>query len=92
MKNVLFNHLFSLLSPMKPKEILVFFYCIKYKFFSITSAIDIYFKIFHLFNLEYPPEACIVWLFIKKYFYLLNTKFDKSHPTTGQILLDLTKK
>ncbi|CAI6376164.1 unnamed protein product [Macrosiphum euphorbiae] len=69
-----------------------FFDCIKYKFFSIISAIDICFKIFHLFNLEYPPEACIAWLFIQKYFYCLNTKFDKSHPMLGRILLDLTKK
>lgn len=84
--------IFIIGTPMKPKEILVFFDCIKYKFFSIISAIDICFKIFHLFNLEYPPEACIVWLFIQKYFYCLNTKFDKSHPMIGQILLDLTKK
>lgn len=78
-------------TPTKPKEILVFFDCIKYKLFSIISAIDICFKIFHLFNLEYPPEAYIVWLFIQKYFYYLNTKFDKSHHMLGQILLDLTK-
>jgi len=74
----------------KPKEIFVFFDCIKYKLFSIISAIDICFKIFHLFNLEYPPEAYIVWLFIQKYFYCLNTKFDKSHHMLGQILLDLS--
>ncbi|CAI6354025.1 unnamed protein product [Macrosiphum euphorbiae] len=74
----------------KPKEILVFFDSIKYKLFSIISAIDICFKIFHLFNLEYPPEAYIVWLFIQKYFYSLNTKFDKSHHMLGQILLDLS--
>lgn len=37
-------------TPVKPKEIFIFFDCIKYKLFSITSAVDTCFKIFHLFN------------------------------------------
>lgn len=68
-------------TPSKPKETIVFFDCIKLKLFSISSAIDVCFKIFHIFNLEYPPQSSIVWLFIQKYFYVLNTKYDKAyHP------------
>lgn len=76
-------------SPMHPREIIVFFDCIKYKVFSILHAIDVCFKLIHLFNLEYPTESSIVWLFIQKYFYNLNTKFDKPCHTLGQILSDL---
>ncbi|XP_029346278.1 uncharacterized protein LOC115034241 isoform X2 [Acyrthosiphon pisum] len=76
-------------TPSKPKEIIVFFDCIKFKLFSISSAIDVCFKIVHIFNLEYPPQSSIVWLFIQKYFYVLNTKYDKACHTLGQILSDL---
>lgn len=50
------------------KKFLFFFDCIKYKLFSVISAIDICFKIFHLFNLEYPPEAYIVLTLYSKIF------------------------
>lgn len=76
-------------TPPKPKEIIVFFDCIKYKLFSIASAIDVCFKIFHIFNLEYPIQSSIVWHFIQKYFYMINTNYDKAYHTLGQILSDL---
>lgn len=76
-------------TTFKPKEIIIFFDCIKYKMFSFISAIDICFKIFHIFNLEYPVESYTVWLFIQKYFYDINTKYDKACHTLGQILSDL---
>lgn len=79
-------------TPTNPKEIIVFFDCIKYKLFTILSAVDVCFKLFHLFNLEYPCESCVVWLFIQKYFYSLTTNFDKSFHTLGQILSDLNSK
>lgn len=60
-------------TSVNPKEIFIFFDCLKYKLFSITSAVDICFKIFHLFNLEYPVQSSIVWLFIQKYFYAITT-------------------
>lgn len=78
-------------TPMYPRETVVFFDSIKYKVFSILNAIDVCFKLIHLFNLEYPIESSIVWLFIQKYFYNLNTKFDKPYHTLGQILSDLRK-
>jgi len=78
-------------TPVNPKEIVVFFDSIKYKMFSILNAIDVCFKLFHLFNLEYPTESCYVWLFKQKMFYNINTKFDTPCHTLGQILSDLTK-
>lgn len=78
-------------TPVNPKEIVIFFDSIKYKVFSILNAIDVCFKLFHLFNLEYPTESCYVWLFIQKLFYNINTKFDTPCHTLGQILSDLSK-
>ena len=61
---------------MAPKEILIFFDKIKYKFTSIVKAVDICFKIYQVFNLEYPPAAFVVWSFIQSYFYKITTKFN----------------
>jgi len=48
-------------TPLQPKEIVVYFDTIKYKVFTMLRAIDVCFKIIHLFNLEYPVESCAVW-------------------------------
>ncbi|XP_050063977.1 uncharacterized protein LOC126552899 [Aphis gossypii] len=58
-------------TPLNHKEIIVYFDSIKYRMFNILSAIDICFKIFHLFNLEYPPASSIVWTFIQNIFTVL---------------------
>lgn len=76
-------------TPLQPKEIIVYFDTIKYKVFTVLRAIDVCFKIIHLFNLEYPVESCAVWLFIQKYLYNIKTKFDKSHPNLNQLIFDL---
>lgn len=51
-----------------PKQILVYFDNIKYKMFSAIKAFDICFKIFHVFNIEYPIESSDVWLFTQFFF------------------------
>jgi len=76
-------------TPNNPQEIIVYFDSIKYKVFSILHAIDVTFKLFHLFNLEYPPQSVLVWLFIQKFFFSINTKFDVPCHTLGQIISDL---
>lgn len=76
-------------TPINPQEILIFFDCIKYKLFSLKTAVDTCFKIIHLFNLQYPVQSSNVWLFIQKFFYSLTTKYDKPYHNLGQILSDL---
>ena len=50
-------------------EIYIYFDQIKYGFKLFTRAVDIVFKIFHLFNLKYP-EACLTfWTFVEKFFF-----------------------
>lgn len=73
-------------SVTHPEEILVYFDGIKFKFFSILQAIDTCFKIFHLFNLEYPAASSLVWQFIQKYFYKMNLISDKNHPSITYLI------
>jgi len=72
-------------SLMDPKQILIYFDTIKYKMFSALKAYDMCFKIFHVFNVEYPIESHDVWLFIQTFFYNIKTKYDKSNVLIKQI-------
>jgi len=72
-----------------PKKILVYFDDVKYKLFSTFKAVDICFKIFHVFNLEYPNESSNVWLFLQNYFYEIHTKYDKKCSLVNQICSEL---
>lgn len=48
----------------------------KYKFTSTLKAVDICFKIFQIFNLEYPKQSLKTWILLQKYLYNINTKYD----------------
>jgi len=76
-------------SLLDPKQILVYFDDIKYKLFTVFKAVDICFKLFHVFNLEYPHESSNVWLFLQNYFYEINTKYDRSCSLIKQISSEL---
>lgn len=76
-------------TPLEPREIIVYFDSIKFKVFTVIRAIDLCFKIFQLFNLEYPIQSGAVWHFIQKYLYSIQTKFDKCYPNLNQIIYDL---
>eukprot|EP00102_Acyrthosiphon_pisum_P019773 XP_016656983.1 PREDICTED: uncharacterized protein LOC107882702 [Acyrthosiphon pisum] len=73
----------------EPSQIMVYFDNIKYKVFSIVRAIDICFKIFHVFNLEYPIQSLDVWLFIQKFYFNIVSKYDKPCPLVNQIISEL---
>lgn len=51
---------------------------VRYKVFSITKAIDICFRAFHVFHIKYP-DACIhVWNFLNMQFYEIPSKYASS--------------
>lgn len=50
------------------KEILVYFDSVMYKIHSIVRGIEVCYKIFHLFNLEYLSQSSIVWKLFKNIF------------------------
>lgn len=78
-------------SVLDPKEILVDFDGIKFKFFTVLKAVDTCFKIFHLFNLKYPSPSILVWTFIQQYFYKVITKYDRSFPSVACLKNNLDK-
>lgn len=71
------------------REILVYFDTVMYKVHSVLRSVEICYKIFHLFNLEYPTQSYIVWLFIQNFLFGLKTTFDKPHPKLAQVLSEL---
>lgn len=73
---------------LKPSQIMVYF-DESYVFFSIIKALDMCFKIYHLFNIEYPIESISVWLFIQHFFYNIKLPFDKPCPLIKQIISEL---
>ncbi|XP_011859100.1 PREDICTED: uncharacterized protein LOC105556612 [Vollenhovia emeryi] len=59
------------------KDFYVLFENIEYKLTSILAAVDTCFKIIHVMNLVYPPEAYNTWMFIQRYFYELYLQKEK---------------
>lgn len=77
-------------SIFRQKEILVYFDSILYKVHSVLRVVEVCYKIFHLFQLEYPFESHIVWLFIQKFFFCFSSKHDKPYHKLSQILSELS--
>lgn len=76
-------------SILEPKEIVIYFEGIKYRIHSALKAIDICFKIFFVFNLEYPKESLLVWSFIQKYFYNIFTNTDFNSPQINSLISNI---
>lgn len=63
-----------------------------YKVNSLLQGVDVAFKIIHATGAEYSDESYLIWLFIQRALYNINTKFDKSlsviHTLMGDLNLD----
>lgn len=57
------------------------------KFDNVVSSLDTCFKIYQVFNYNYPKESTLVWIFIQQFFYKINTKFD----TYCQVLIEIQR-
>lgn len=53
------------------KDIFVYVDGVRFKTMYVLHALDICFKIFFVFNLKYPEEANLFWVFIEYFFYKL---------------------
>ncbi|CAI6372532.1 unnamed protein product [Macrosiphum euphorbiae] len=72
-----------------PPQIMVYFDESKYVFFSIIKALDMCFKIYQLFNIEYPLESISVWMFIQRFFYNIKLPCDKPCLLIKQIISEM---
>lgn len=70
------------------KSISIFFDNIKYPSLTVLNAIDVLFKIFFVFNLEYPEESEIFYNFLQNVFYDIPAKkqFSKVAALKTEIL------
>lgn len=58
---------------------------------SALKAIDICFKSFFSLHVNYPCECEQIWEFIQKFFYKINTKFDKNYQFVTNLITTLIK-
>lgn len=71
----------------------VSFYVVINKFFykveSALKAVDICFKSFFAFHLNYTKESEQIWFFIQKYMYNIETKYDNNLQFVNSMINDL---
>jgi len=73
-------------------QISAFYVIVNNHIFKVESglkAVDICFKSFFALNLNYPDESKQVWYFIQKYFYNIETKYDKCYQNVNNLIHDL---
>ncbi|XP_055855860.1 uncharacterized protein LOC129919065 [Episyrphus balteatus] len=68
------------------KAFYVFFDKTLYKLDSFIEGLDLCFKIFQVFNLEYPKNCELPWNFIQQFFYEINTPYDLKTPSLTLLL------
>ncbi|XP_050539657.1 uncharacterized protein LOC126904573 isoform X2 [Daktulosphaira vitifoliae] len=71
-------------------NIYVYFFNTYYKFSNTIRALDTCFKIFQVFNLQYPIQSSLVWTFIQKFIYDIHNDCDIKSSSLTSIISDLT--
>lgn len=74
-------------SMMDPKAIITDFENVTYTFHSLAKAIDVCFKAYQLFHMEYPPAARLMWHFLNDYFY--NFKYKITYPAVHILIKNI---
>ena len=62
-----------------------------YPITSTVKAVDICFKIFQVFGMEYPVECRMPWLCLQKAVYNIETVYDKPSPRVLEITSNIKK-
>lgn len=60
-----------------------------YKVDSISKAVDLTFKVYHVLEAQYPPEAKLVWLFIQQGIFEIFTEHDDKFVCVSTMISDL---
>lgn len=64
---------------------------IRYQCETLLHAVDLLFKIFHVFNATYPPASEHLWFLIQKGIFKITTTYDKNFPYVLHFLKALEK-
>lgn len=70
---------------LHPISILIIFDDMKYLATSMSGALDLCFKIFHVFNFRYLKDSINVWQFINQWFYGIPTAKAKGKKQTEHL-------
>ncbi|XP_048000032.1 uncharacterized protein LOC125237110 isoform X2 [Leguminivora glycinivorella] len=70
-------------------EFYVNFDDVTYQLESLLKAVDICFKTFHVFDIQYPHESIQPWMFIQHYMYDIKTPQDHKFPSVATLIADL---
>lgn len=62
---------------------------IQYQLETAIKAVDVCFKLYHVLNLEYPPEAEQVWYFLECYFFEISEIFVQKGSKKGNKFLSV---
>jgi len=60
-----------------------------YKVLSALKAIDLCFKIFQVFDVEYPIESAHIWLLFQRMLYDYESSSDKMTPNITETISDM---
>ncbi|XP_066590597.1 uncharacterized protein [Prorops nasuta] len=71
------------------ESIFISFDAVLYKTQSMIEAIDTCFKIFNVFNIQYPNESSHIWEVIQVYLYGIKTVFDRHTPFVTEVINDI---
>lgn len=70
-------------------DVIVYFDGIYYKCNTFLHALETCFKIYMVFNIEYPKASHNVWLFIQTYFYKIKYPNQKINPNIHRLIAKL---
>jgi len=72
------------------KDFYVYYFNTYYKLSNIIRALDTCFKIFQVFNLQYPIQSGLVWTFVQKFIYDIHNECDVKSSTLTSLISDLS--
>lgn len=61
----------------------------QYQLETAIKAVDVCFKLYHVLNLEYPPEAEQVWYFLEYYFFEMDEMCVQNRSKKGKKFLSV---
>ncbi|XP_071840635.1 uncharacterized protein [Apostichopus japonicus] len=73
-------------SVLDVQQVFVFLNNIVYSVPSVVKGIDVCFKTFQVFNIEYPLECKSPWTFLQRGIYNIETQYDSVTPRVRELL------
>lgn len=60
---------------------------VRYKVENIVRCLELLFKLFHAWDIEYPPESENIWIFLQEMAFKM--KSCKKNPSTATVMADI---